>query len=240
MRFLYTLLVLGLCKMLSAQDTTHLSSELYIVQLSERAFVHVSFHTDPKWGRFSSNGLVYVDVGKQNAYLFDTPMDDSLTIILLDWIKNRQQWKLKMFCPNHFHEDCTTEINLNEGSEMFTLIHSKTAQLLGLDTTDILHHCFSTHYHHYGHFEVYYLGEAHTADNIVVWFPKEKLLYGGCMVKSMYSKSLGNTLDANVEAWPKTIQKVRAKFASAETVIPGHGPWGGLELLDHTLKLLKE
>jgi len=240
MRWLYAFILLNLCLKASAQDTVYLSSELYIVQLSKSAYVHVSFHTDPKWGRFSSNGMVYVDMEKGHAYLFDTPMDDSLTKALVNWIKNKQHWKLKMFCPNHFHEDCTTELNLNEGSEMITLLHAKTAQLLAIDSTNIDFQCFTSHYNHLKHFEVYYLGEAHTSDNIVVWFPKENILFGGCMVKSMQSKSLGNTTDANLEAWPKTIQKVKSKFKEAELVIPGHGPWGTSQLLDHTLKLLKE
>jgi metallo-beta-lactamase class B len=36
-----------------------------------------------------------------------------------------------------------------------------------------------------------------------------------------------------------TINKVIAKFPSANIVIPGHGPWGGKELLYHTLDILK-
>lgn len=84
-----------------------------------------------------------------------------------------------------------------------------------------------------------YFGEAHTKDNIVVWIPDEEILFGGCMVKSINS-SKGNLADANVNEWSKVVGKVKNKFTSARLVIPGHGSYGGLELLDYTIKLFSE
>ncbi|MCC8153382.1 MAG: hypothetical protein LIP01_03695 [Tannerellaceae bacterium] len=83
------------------------------------------------------------------------------------------------------------------------------------------------------------MGRGHATDNIVVWIPSEKVLYPGCMVKDLQATDLGNLSDADVEAWPGTIEKVIRKFPSAKWVIPGHGEAGGLELLYHTLDLLK-
>jgi metallo-beta-lactamase class B len=89
-------------------------------------------------------------------------------------------------------------------------------------------------------FYCYYLGSGHSSDNIVIWIPSEKILFPGCMVKDIQSKTLGNLSEANVEEWLKTIQKVIDKFPSAEIVIPGHGQAGGKDLLRHTQKLLIE
>lgn len=55
----------------------------------------------------------------------------------------------------------------------------------------------------------------------------------------MSSKGLGNLSDADVKAWPSTIEKVIGKFPTAEIVIPGHGQIGGKEILIHTQDLLK-
>jgi metallo-beta-lactamase class B len=60
------------------------------------------------------------------------------------------------------------------------------------------------------------------------------------MVKEMRSTGLGNLSDADVKAWPSTIQKVIDKFPSAEVVIPGHGQYGGKELLIHAQELLSK
>ena len=74
-------------------------------------------------------------------------------------------------------------------------------------------------------------------DNIVVWIPSEQILFPGCMVKEIRSGNLGNTADGDVKAYPDTITKVLKKFPSAKIVIPGHGNYGGAELIKHTLDI---
>jgi metallo-beta-lactamase class B len=84
----------------------------------------------------------------------------------------------------------------------------------------------------------WYPGGGHTKDNIVVWLPDENVLFAGCMLKEMKSKTLGNLADADIKSWPGTIEKVIRKYKNVEIVIPGHGLWGGPELLKHTRELL--
>jgi len=86
--------------------------------------------------------------------------------------------------------------------------------------------------------EIYYPGEAHAPDNLVLYFPQKQILFGGCMVKSIDSKTIGNTSDANLNAWPQSIQNVIERYPEADLVIPGHGAWGDTELLLHTLNLV--
>ena len=84
----------------------------------------------------------------------------------------------------------------------------------------------------------YYFGAAHSLDNIVVWIPSEQILFAGCMIKSINSKDLGNTVDGDLIAYPKTIDKLINKFPTVKIVIPGHGPFGGFDLIQHTRNLL--
>ena len=84
---------------------------------------------------------------------------------------------------------------------------------------------------------IYYPGESHSPDNFVVYLPESKLLFGGCMVKSLDSKNLGNTADANLAEWLFSVRKVLQRFKEAQIVVPGHGRWGDAKLLHHTLKL---
>lgn len=88
-------------------------------------------------------------------------------------------------------------------------------------------------------FEVYYPGESHSPDNVVVYIKEQNILFGGCMIKSAGSKNLGFTGDANMTEWPKSVKKVKEKYQSAKLVIPHHGKWGDVKLLDHTLSLFK-
>jgi glyoxylase-like metal-dependent hydrolase (beta-lactamase superfamily II) len=87
-------------------------------------------------------------------------------------------------------------------------------------------------------FSTFYPGEGHTRDNIVVWFPARRVLFGGCVVKSIEAGGLGNVNDANLESWPATIGKVMARYPNAKYVIPGHQRWSGRDALRHTLALL--
>ncbi len=55
----------------------------------------------------------------------------------------------------------------------------------------------------------------------------------------MASQNMGNTEDANLKAWPETLKKVEKTFPMAKIVIPGHGRSGGMDLILHSLDLLK-
>jgi len=41
-------------------ETKKVSDNIYLVMISENAWVHVSYSTLPGYGRFSSNGLVFI------------------------------------------------------------------------------------------------------------------------------------------------------------------------------------
>ncbi len=83
--------------------------------------------------------------------------------------------------------------------------------------------------------EVYYPGPAHSPDNVVVYFPKQKLLFGGCMIKP---EDLGYLGDSDVKAWPNSARNLK-KF-DVRVVVRGHGPWGGPEFIDKTIAVAEK
>jgi metallo-beta-lactamase class B len=85
---------------------------------------------------------------------------------------------------------------------------------------------------------VFYPGPSHTIDNVVVYFPKRKILFGGCMIKSLDSKDTGYTADADMQKWPRSVEKVLAGYKDARIVVPGHGNYGDTGLIKHTIELL--
>jgi len=85
---------------------------------------------------------------------------------------------------------------------------------------------------------VFYPGPSHTIDNVVVYFPKRKILFGGCMIKSLNSKDAGYTADADMQKWPRSVEKVLAKYKDAKIVVPGHGNYGDTGLIKHTIELI--
>ncbi len=86
---------------------------------------------------------------------------------------------------------------------------------------------------------LFYPGGGHTKDNIVVYLPKRRVLFGGCLIKSLAAKDKGNVADADLTHWADSVRAVKARFPDVLVVIPGHGEPGGPELLDHTIELVK-
>ncbi|MBN1424199.1 MBL fold metallo-hydrolase, partial [Candidatus Fermentibacteria bacterium] len=81
---------------------------------------------------------------------------------------------------------------------------------------------------------VIYPGPAHSSDNVVVYLPSQRTLFGGCMLLS--GDRIGNTTDADVPAWPAAVERLRG--LPADFVIPGHGDLFTPGLLDHTVHVL--
>jgi metallo-beta-lactamase class B len=222
----------------SPGGTVHLSPDLEIVKLSDNAYVHVSWSQLPKFGRFASNGLVFINGGE--AFLFDTPADDSLTKTLVAWIRDSLKVKIVGFMPNHWHADCMGGLRYLQSVGIETYAHQMTVDIAKSRNLPVPTHGFRDSLRLFlGDKAIlcWYPGPAHSLDNIVAWIPSERILFAGCMAKSMDSKNLGNTADGDTAGYPKTIDKVIGKFPDAKIVIPGHGAVGGLELLRHTREL---
>lgn len=88
-----------------------------------------------------------------------------------------------------------------------------------------------------GHVRAIYLGPSHTRDGIFVYFPEEKVLYGGCILK----EQLGNLDFADIGEYPKTLRKLQQLDLGFTTIIAGHySPIHGPELIDQYIRLLEQ
>lgn len=180
---------------------------------------------------------------EKGAIMIDTPWDTTQFQPLLDSIAQKHHQNVVLCVATHSHEDRTGGLAFlrEKGIQTYTSLQTlnlckengekKAEYFFTKDTTfTIANHSFQT----------YYAGEGHTPDNIVIWFEKEKILYGGCLVKSTESPSLGNLQDANPVAWVNSIKKVQKKCRQAKWIIPGHFDWKNKKSLTHTLHLLRK
>jgi metallo-beta-lactamase class B len=87
-------------------------------------------------------------------------------------------------------------------------------------------------------FEAFYPGPGHATDNIVLSFPK--VLFGGCLIKSMEARDLGFTGDADLAHWPEAVRRVARRYEENHVpVVPGHGDADMTAgVFQHTLDLL--
>ena len=89
-------------------------------------------------------------------------------------------------------------------------------------------------------FEIYYPGQGHTEDNIVIWFKKEKILYGGCLIKGADAEDLGFLGDGNVKEYAATLKNVQQKFRNPKFIIVAHSDWKNINSLKHSIMMAKE
>ena len=213
--------------------------QIDVTRYSESIYIYQSYFTY-QGTKTGANAVVYA--GKDSVVIIDTPWDNDQTGQLLDWVEAELNKPVAYFIVTHAHADRIGGIGVLKDKRIVSYSTRKTAEEAvkrGYSAPDKLFETDSTFRLKRAQVEVFYPGPGHTVDNVVVYFPKEKVLYGGCFLKSSKAPNLGNLEDADVAAWPASLRKVQERFAKATLVIPGHGVWepGAIE---NTAKLLKE
>jgi metallo-beta-lactamase class B len=233
--------LLFLCLLLLGTTSIYAQElRIQVKKLAPQVYMHTSFGVY-KGDTVPSNGLIVST--SDGVLLVDTAWGEEQTEQLAQWVEANLQQPIKRCIVTHAHNDRMSGIEMlrQRGAQVFS--SELTAQLaaqqqlvapipaLPLDTTLTLGK---------QQVQVYFPGAGHTSDNMVVWLPEQKILFGGCLVKDITAKSLGNTADADMVSWVTTIQNVQQKFKKAKIVVPGHGPWSDSKALSHTIDLLQQ
>lgn len=219
----------------------HLNAQpLKITKLVDDFYIYTTWN-DVDGEPYPSNSMYLVT--NEGVVLIDTPWDKSQFQPLLDSIEKRHQKKVVLCIATHHHADKTAGLEYYRSKQIPTYSSAMTLKFCKKKKEKQAQFTFKkdTIFNVGGYkIQTYYPGKGHAPDNIVVWFEKAKVLYGGCFVKSTESGGLGNMSDADVKVWPKSIQNVMEKFPNPSFVIPGHLDWTDNKSLQHTLKLLSK
>lgn len=216
------------------------SGNLEITHLTGNFYVYTTYNLY-KGEKIPANGM-YLLTGK-GAIIIDSPWDTTQFQPLLDSIQTRHNKKVIMCIATHFHEDRTggLEYYRQQGIQTYTTRQTdelskqrgkKRAEFLIDNDTLFTFGQYS--------FQTYYPGHGHAPDNIVIWFEKEKVLYGGCLIKSVEDTDLGNLGDASIADYATTLKNVRAKCRKPKYIIPGHSDWTSNKSLNHTLEMAEK
>ena len=216
-------------------------------QLADDVWTHTSVRVIDGWGPVESNGLILrVDDG---VVLIDTAWNDAQTREVLTWIDEHLASPVRAAVLTHAHDDKMGGVAAlrNAGVPSFAHALSNTlAPTRGLlpadhdlvfDERGELAEAERVLQSLLGDLDIFFPGAGHSKDNIVVGFPSGSVLFGGCLIRSADTNSLGNTLDGDVDNWSHAVELTRARFPTLETVVPSHGAPASRELLDHTSAL---
>jgi metallo-beta-lactamase class B len=213
---------------------------LYIRQLTDSTYIFITFQ-DVNGTPYPSNGMYLIT--DEGIVMFDTPWDTNQVKPLLDSIQAKHNQKVKFCISTHSHSDRTAglEILKQNGVKTFTSLKTDSISILDKEKRAEFHFLNDTTFA-VGNLkiETYYPGAGHSKDNLVLWIPSLKMLYGGCLIKSTVAFNMGNTDGADIDSWINVINKLISKYPNAEYVVPGHFKYGNFSTLQHTLDLLNE
>lgn len=235
-----TLCFLLINTVLSQETYLYDSSNLKIEKVSDNAYRHITFLNTQDWGKVPCNGMIVTDKGE--AVIFDTPVSDSVSTELINYVEHSLNCKVTGIVATHFHSDCLGGLKAFHDHNIPSFALNMTLDLAKQTHEIIPQNGFDDLLElKVGNKNVIldYLGAGHTRDNIIGYFPSEQVMFGGCLIKSLKSGK-GNLEDADVNAWPLTIQKLKAKYKDVKVVIPGHGNPGDTKLLDYTIKMFEQ
>lgn len=222
---------------LAVPQMERVSDTVWFAKLTPRVWLHTTTYLLGGKLYYPANGMIVVD--GDEATLVDTGwMIEQTQTILRAWDDAGRQ-KITKALVTHFHIDriggipeltkrgipafgnpLTIGLAIDNGNAPPKPLHEveKGPQRLGP-------------------IEVFYPGAGHTIDNIVAYVPGDDVLFGGCFIKSVTAKELGNLEDAVVPAWPVSVERLMARYRP-RYVVPGHGTISG-DSLNHTLTLAK-
>lgn len=228
-------LALGCAPRANASAPAPSLDEVTLTPLTEGVWVHTTWARLAS-GLFSSSGLLVCSHGV--GLLVDTAWNDAQTERLLA-LADARECPVRALVVTHFHNDRMGGIGavLRRGVATYAYRETVTRAQLPSWSPTVLDSPGEVRVGNVTA-EVFFPGEAHTPDNVVVWLRDARTLFGGCMVRARSWSSLGNVADANLAAWPASARALVERYGSqAAHVVPGHGEPGDASLLSHTLTL---
>ncbi len=214
--------------------------KLAIAHLTGDFYIYTTYNTY-EGTRVPANGMYLVT--NNGVVMFDTPWDTTQFQPLLDSIKRRHNKNVIMCFATHWHSDKTAGLEYYRQIGIKTYTTSLTDELSKKNNkkrAEFLMSQDTTFQVGQYSFETYYPGQGHTEDNIIIWFKKEKILYGGCLIKGADAEDLGYLGDANVTAYASTLLNVQKKCPNPRFIIIAHSDWMNINSLQHSIRLAKK
>ncbi len=225
----------------SRNKVRQLSPQLQVQQLAPGLWLHRTEQRLSNGAVFTANGLVLET--QDGVWLLDTAWGFYPTRDLLHWIDTVLKKPVLKAIATHAHDDRTGGVLAlaERGIPLQVTAQTNTiATQQQIAPLQVVTDLAQGGIYQDGPVEWFYPGPGHTSDNIVLYLPQYQLLHGGCFVKAPRYPGLGNIADADVTAWPASLQRLKAQYPQARVVVPGHGEVGDAQLLDYSLALFKQ
>lgn len=225
----------------STDSVLYQSDHLVIKQLATGTLLHISHMQVEGFGKVQCNGVVVTNGGE--ALILDSPSSLEASEELVHYLVEEEHLDVKGLIATHFHDDCVAGLSVFQNAGIPGYASKLTFKLLKelRSSAPLPQHELpevSTFKIGKEEVEVAYFGAGHTPDNMVAYYAKDQVLFGGCLIKELGAGE-GNLSDADVDAWPETVEQVKAAYPETRIVVPGHGAVGDQRLLIYTMELFQ-
>ena len=214
--------------------------KLKISHLTGDFYIYTTYNTN-EGSKIPANGMYLIT--ENGVALFDTPWDTTQFQPLLDSIKLKHNKDVTICIATHWHSDRTDGLEYYKQKGIKTYTTKLTDDLSKKNNKKRAEYLIEKdtifNIGQYS-FETYYPGQGHTEDNIVLWFNKEKVLYGGCLIKGAEAENLGYLGDGNVFEYETTLKNVQKKYPDPKYIIVSHHNWNNINSLKHSIRMAKE
>lgn len=216
--------------------------EVRLRRIHRDVWVHVSTWRSLDGTVYPANGLLVRD--GDGLLLVDSAWGEEATVALLDVVEAEIGLPVRRAVVTHFHDDRVSGAEVLDQRGV-TVYATPLTQRLAAAAGNVVPETALQGLGEVGGavtlgpVEIFYAGAGHSLDNIVVYVPDARVLFGGCAVHEQARDNAGNVADARLSAWPGSIRRVRLRYPEVAAVVPGHGVPGGAELLDHTIALVE-
>jgi len=218
-----------------------LSHDVWVGRVGSRLWVHTTTRRYPDGTIYPANGMLMET--NSASVLFDTGWTNAQTKVLLSWAEHILRKPVAKVVVTHAHEDRLGGIDELKRKQIpvYSLaLTSEFARAQGVKNAPMpLPGLEANILRDKWGYDLFFPGAGHSRDNLVVYFRRQHVLFGGCLVKSSSSPSLGNLDDAVLTDWPNTIAHLKNTYPDAQIVVPGHGTISG-DSLARTLELLRK
>ncbi len=213
---------------------------LLIEKINSNLYLYTTFNTF-EGNKYAANAVYLIT--KKGVILFDTPWDSTQYQPLLDSINQKHNLPVIAIYATHWHEDRAGGFAYYNRIGIPTYATKMTNDLLKANHKAQAAHLVDIDkiYTIGGQsFVVNFFGAGHSMDNVVIWFPKYKILDGGCFIKSAEARDLGFTADGDIKSWKPSLARLMTKYPQINMVIPGHDAWRDKGQIKRTEMLLIE
>ncbi len=210
----------------------------WVGQLSPHVWIHTTTHDLDGAGYYPANGIIVENA--RDSLMIDTGWEPPQTESLLKFWRDVRRKPLSSAFVTHFHADRLAGVDVLASHGIVSHALPETVELAAA------HHFpvpkpypgLETQAKALPGAVAFFPGAGHTKDNVVVYVPGDRVLFGGCLIKAVTAADLGNLADAVVADYARSVENVRNRYGSARYVIPGHGTLRG-DSIGHTIAMAR-